>query len=58
MKYLKEIRSRLTAEEKVALKIIAQENDMSQSAFMRQLLHMAIKKHGELSSPHSKPVKT
>jgi len=49
MKYLKEIRYRLTAEEKTVLSTIAQKENMSQSAFVRHLLHKEAKKHGLLS---------
>ncbi len=49
MKYLKEIRFRLTTEEKTALSRIAEEKDMSQSAFVRNLLHNEARKHGLLT---------
>ena len=58
MKYLKEIRYRLTAEEKSVLSMIAQKENMSQSAFVRHLLHREAKKRGLLSSSPANRVKS
>ncbi len=57
MKYLKEIRFRLTAEEKSALCTIAAGEDLSQSAYVRQLLNKEAKKLGLLSSKPTKRIK-
>ena len=51
MKYLKEVRYRLTPEEKSVLSTIAQDENMSQSAFVRHLLYKEAKKRGLMSSP-------
>lgn len=58
MKYLKEIRYRLTAEEKSVLSMIAQEENMSQSAFVRHLLYREAKKRGLLSSQPATRIKS
>ncbi len=50
MKYYKEIRFRLTPEEKNALITLAEEENMSQSAFVRRLIWVEGRKHGLWSS--------
>ena len=46
MKYLKEVRYRLTPEEKSLLILLSQQEHMSQSAFVRRLIQMDAKKKG------------
>ena len=58
MKYLKEIRFRLTAEEKSALCTIAEGEAMSQSAYVRHLLNREAKKLGLLNSKPTKRIKS
>ncbi len=58
MKYLKEIRFRLTAEEKTILCTIAAGEDMSQSAYVRHLLNKEAKKLGLLNSKPAKRIKS
>lgn len=58
MKYLKEVRYRLTPEEKSVLSTIAQDENMSQSAFVRYLLHREAKKRGLMSSAPSSRIKS
>ncbi len=54
MRYYKEIRYRLTAEEKTALAALAEQENTSQSAFVRRLIGHEAKKYGLLSSQSAK----
>ncbi len=54
MRYVKEIRFRLTPEEKSALSAISEGKDMSQSAFVRALIQREARKHGLLDSKVTK----
>ncbi len=57
MKYVKEIRFRLTPVEKEALITMAEQADMSQSTFVRRLLQTAAKRHGLWQSPRGRHAK-
>ena len=50
MKYYKEIRFRLTPEEKTALVALSEGENMSQSAYVRRLIWTEARKHGLWSS--------
>ena len=54
MKYVKEIRFRLTPVEKAALIAMADQAEVSQSTFVRRLLQTAAKRHGLWQSPRGK----
>ncbi len=54
MKYYKEIRFRLTPEEKTALVALSEREDMSQSAYVRRLIWTEARKHGLWSSASEK----
>lgn len=54
MKRDKEIRFRLTPEEKSTLVALARQEETSQSAFVRRLIQMEAKKQGTLTFPSRK----
>ena len=57
MKYVKEIRFRLTPEEKAALIAMSQQDEMSQSTFVRRLIQTQAKRHGLWHGPRGKFIK-
>ncbi len=57
MKYIKEIRFRLTPVEKAALIAMAEQAEVTQSNFVRHLLQTAAKRHGLWQGHRGKQVR-
>ncbi len=54
MRYYKEIRFRLLPEEKAALVALSEEDNMSQSAYVRRLILLEARKRGLWSAPQKR----